>query len=287
MGILHLILVVLAITSVSWIGKLSVKRGVGPLDLTFVMFLSATLLGCFWTLVNRVALSDFTSQLWVISAVAGIGGVSAVFVFNHAIRLGHFGYSNAIYRSSFLVPVVYGIFFLNSRFHFMTGLGIALILTAVFLVSFSNDSFHWRKDAGREFRWFCVIFTAFLMSGLPRIGQLLISVNKLNSSAYLLASYAAGFGVILFCVKRISLNRWAWIYGSLAAAASFAGVFCTIEAIKSIPAYVVFPVTLSAPILLGMGISRLYREKIRKLGIAGIGLGVLGIVILAFEVYGK
>ena len=108
MGIVYLVLVVLAITSVAWLGKLCAGRGVHPFDFTFVLFLVATVFGWFFQGYMNVEAGHYTSRLLAISAVAGIGGSIAVFVFNYAIRIGHFGFSNAIYRSSFIIPIVYG-----------------------------------------------------------------------------------------------------------------------------------------------------------------------------------
>jgi drug/metabolite transporter (DMT)-like permease len=80
--------------------------------------------------------------------------------------------------------------------------------------------------------------------------------------------------------------RAVW-YGILAAFASYVGVYCTLEALKLIPAAVVFPITLSVPIMLGMFISFVYREKIRLAGWIGVFIGICGIIILSLQTYTK
>jgi drug/metabolite transporter (DMT)-like permease len=52
-------------------------------------------------------------------------------------------------------------------------------------------------------------------------------------------------------------------------------------------AAVVFPVTLSSPIILGMLISFLHRERIRPADWVGVSLGVAGILILSLHAYLK
>ncbi len=104
MGAIYLILVVLAITSVALMGKISARRGVPAFDLTCVIFMVATVFGFFFAWSMGTRLAHYTPRLIVISALAGAGGAAAVFVFNLAIRMGHFGFSNAIYRSSFVIP---------------------------------------------------------------------------------------------------------------------------------------------------------------------------------------
>ena len=286
MGIIYILLVVMGITSVAFIARLSARKGVTPLDLTFILFLAATVLGYFWAAYNDVPSGAYSKQLLLIAALAGAGGAGAVFVFNHAIRIGHFGFSNAIYRSSFLIPVIVSFVVFNTKVHWLAASGILLILVSIFLISWSNDSFG--RGRKTEFIWFLVIVSAFLLSGLPRIGQLLISRNKLNPSAYLFASYAAGFLLLMvfnIFSGKFRINKWAAIYGSIAAFASFVGVYCTIAALASLPAFVVFPVTLSAPIMLGMLISRLLKEKTTIKGWIGVAVGLTGILILALYLY--
>jgi drug/metabolite transporter (DMT)-like permease len=288
MSFIYLLLVVLGITSVAYLAKLSAKDGVSSLDLTFVMFAAAGVLGYFFTLVNHVETASYTLELCSISAMAGIGGGLAVFVFNKSVRIGHFGYSNAIYRSSFLIPVIFSVAFFGATLNFVTVAGILCILTSILLVSWSNDTFAADRTPG-NLLWFFMIIGAFALSGLPRIGQLLISHQNLNSFAYLFMSYAVGFILllVLFAMRRKRLKARALVYGILAAFASYVGVYCTLEALKLMPAAVVFPITLSAPIMLGMFISFVSREKIRPAGWIGVLIGICGITMLALQTYTK
>jgi drug/metabolite transporter (DMT)-like permease len=288
MGFLYVSLVVLGITSVAYLAKLSAKNNVSSFDLTFVMFAVATVLGYFFAVLNNAETQHYTGKLYFASAIAGLGGATAVFIFNHAVRIGHFGYSNAIYRSSFLIPVVFSVVFLGEKPSIASFAGILFILTSILLISWSNDAFTKGKINSNSL-WFLLIVWAFTLSGLPRIGQLLISRNKLNSFAYLFMSYAIGFILlfIFFLIRRQRVKGLALLYGSLAAVASFVGVYCTLEALKLLPAAVVFPVTLSAPIMLGMFISFIYRERNKLTGWIGVFLGICGILILSLEVYLK
>jgi len=93
--------------------------------------------------------------------------------------------------------------------------------------------------------------------------------------------------LIFFLFRRKPLKTLSLLYGTLAAFASFVGVYCTIEALKLLSAAIVFPVTLSGPIILGMLISFFYREKIRLAGWIGVFLGICGILILSFQAYTK
>jgi len=288
MGFIYISLVVLGITTVAYLAKLSAENNVSSFDFTFVLFAAANILGYFFAKLNNVDTADYTAQLMFVSVIAGIGGATAVFIFNHAVRIGHFGYSNAIYRSSFLMPVIVSVIVFGSTMNITTVAGILSILISIFLISWSNDAFA-KVPGNGNIRWFLMIICAFVLSGLPRIGQLLISHNRLNSAAYLFVSYAAGFILLLIFLlfRRKRMKTRSLFYGSIAAFASFVGVYCTIEALKLLSAAVVFSVTLSTPIILGMLISFIYRERIRPAGWVGLSLGVCGILILSLQAYMK
>jgi drug/metabolite transporter (DMT)-like permease len=279
MGFLYLFIVVIAITATAVIAKLAALRKITPLDLATSLFSVSTLLGLLivWPRLPM----KVTGAALLISFVAGVGGAFAVLAFNAAVRVGHFGFSNAIYRSSFLVPVVYSVLFLNALLKPTTILGILLILGGIFLISQSNAAFE--KGRKAELRWFLLIMAAFLLSGAPRVGQTLTSLLKVEYHLYLFLSYLSGALALLIVVAaKRSFNPSALTWGTGAAVASYAGVFCTLKALESLKPQVVFPISLSAPILLGVLLSLLlFREKIQAKGWMGIALGVCGITVLA------
>lgn len=280
MGFLYIVAVVLAILTVAMMGKLSGRKGVPSLDLTFVIFCVASVLGALMTYITRIPSEKYVPLLFPVAFIAGMGGSLAVFTFNQAIRLGHFGFSNAIYRSSFLMPILFALLFFGAALKLSTGAGILLILVAVFLMSWSNDAF--AKGASSQWKWFLIIFLSFLLSGLPRIGQLMTSKWGMDFYAYLFLSYLGGVLVLLpFYWKKVGFDKRAWGYGSVAAVASYIGVYCTLSALKLLPASVVYPITLSGPIILGMLISGIFfKERIRWAGWIGVLAGISGISIL-------
>lgn len=286
MGYIYLFLVVLAITGVALMAKLAPRYGVTAFGLSAFLFIIGTIFGAVvlcWHCPVKL-----TANAVIFSAVAGLGGAFAVLTFNLAIREGHFGFSNAIYRSSFLIPVAYSVLFLGADLKWTTVLGILLILTAIFLMSWASDSFS--KGKKSEFRWFLLIITAFLLSGAPRVGQTLTSYYKEDLFLYLFLSYAMGTPVFIFEMLRKrsfqlmdrSCGRVALVWGGGAAVASYIGVFCTLKSLETLSPHVVFPISLSGPIIIGILLSLwLFREKIRVSGWIGVILGVCGITILA------
>ena len=78
MSVIYLLLAVCGITTVSYLAKLSAKKGVSSLDLTWVMFAAASVLGYFFVKFNSVEQSSYTPELLAVSAMAGLGGATAV-----------------------------------------------------------------------------------------------------------------------------------------------------------------------------------------------------------------
>lgn len=279
MGFAYLLIVVIAITATAVIAKLAALRKVSPLDLAVSLFSISTVLGLL-AVWPRIPV-QISSKAVLISCIAGLGGGFAVLCFNAAVRAGHFGFSNAIYRSAFLVPAVYSVCFLNARLKSTTILGIALILSGIFLISQTTASFE--KGRRAEWRWFLLIMGAFLLSGAPRVGQTLTSLLKIDYFLYLFLSYLSGSLTLLaFVAVRRSFQPAALGWGAGAAVASYAGVFCTLKALEVLSPQVVFPISLSAPILLGVLLSlAFFKEQIKAAGWVGITLGISGISILA------
>jgi len=277
MGWFFIILVVCAITTTALLVKFAVRRQIESLDLAFSMFVVSTALGggILW-LAWPV---NITFNSVVHAVLAGIGGSGAVVAFNLALERGHFGFSNAIYRSAFVLPVIYSLVFMNGVLKSTIALGIMCILVAIFLMSWSTGSF----AKGGQFRWFLLIMTAFLLSGVPRIAQNLTVSRGEDKYFYAFVSYAAGaavLGIAILWKRKFRGMSLAW--GSGLAVASYIGVFSTLKALEFLKAEIVFPITLAGPVILGILFSVFFfREKINLCGWGGVLLGLCGIAVLA------
>lgn len=277
MGFLYLLFVVAAITATALVARLAARRGVTALGLANALFAVSTVLGAvvFW--VHGAYWPS--GQALAVSALGGVGGAFAVLAFNHAVRLGHFGYSNAIYRSSFLVPVVFALLFMGARLQTATAAGIGLILVGIFLMSRTPGVEEGK--AGLDLRWLALILGAFLLSGAPRVGQTLTSALHIDGILYLCFSYAIGALLLAAVSGRAAFQRAALPWGAVSAVASYLGVFFTLKALERLGPHVVFPISLSGPILLGLACSLvLFKERVTARGWAGILSGTAGIAIL-------
>ena len=281
MAWIYISITIVGITCVGFVTTIANKRGVPGEDMTFSLFSISSIIGFFVVLFNSGA--SYSSAVILTALICGTGGSIAYFLFNKAVEKGHYGFSNAIYRSSFMTAVVFGIIYFKQTLTVLNATGILLILSSIFAISLSLGSFSLKKKYEQSgLIWLIIILSAFLLSGLPRIGQDLVANLKMDKYVYLFLSYLPG-SIIFFsvCLKKRSYNRKALIFGSMGAVASYASVFCTIAALASLKGFIVFPVTLSGPIILGVLLSVFYfKEKIKPLGYFGIFLGISGITLL-------
>jgi len=198
MGFLFLLVVVLAITATALIAKLAARNNVSALDLSLSLFGVSTIIGAV-ILYGQLPIK-LTANALAFSAVGGIGGSLAVLAFNNAVLAGHFGFSNAIYRSSFLVPVVFAVLLLHSPLKFTTSGGIALILAGIFFMSRTTAPGDTERNPNS--RWLGLILIAFLLSGAPRVGQTLTNACHENYYLYLFLSYFVGAAILLLITLR-------------------------------------------------------------------------------------
>ena len=275
---IYIVITILGITTVAFVAKAASRNNITALDLTANLFAISTVI-CFAILAAGPS-QPVNQRAILIAFIPGVCGGLAVLLFNYAIRLGHFGFSNTIYRTSFILPIIFSILMLRETIQLSALLGIMLTLLAIFLISYSNEAFS--KIRSSEFKWFILIFLAFLLSGGPRIGQKLVAFYKESTTVYLFLSYLAGTLVLLpvyFKTKSYSLKSLP--YGLIAAIGSIAGVFCTISALRVLPSSIVFTITLSGPIILGLILSlAVFKEKIKPIGWLGIILGLAGIIVI-------
>lgn len=275
---IYILITILGITTVAFTAKIASRNAITALDLTATLFAISTVICLGILLVNPF--TEVTGRALLIAFIPGVFGGLAVLLFNYAIRLGHFGFSNTIYRTSFILPIIFSVLLLGEPMKYSALTGIILTLSAILLISYSNEAFSKLNSSG--FKWFVLILLSFLFSGGPRIGQKLVAYYKESTTVYLFLSYLAGTLVLVpVYLKTRTYSLKSLPYGFIAALGSIAGVFCTISALRILPSSVVFTITLSGPIILGLILSLLFfKEKIKPLGWTGIVLGLAGIAII-------
>lgn len=285
MAWIFIIIAIIGIASVSFFTAVAIRKGVPGEDMTLSLFGFSVLTGAVVVLLHPMISGKpvvFSSVIIFIALIAGLGGAMSYFLFNKAVGMGHYGFSNAIYRSSFIIAVLFSIFVFGQAATIYNMTGILLAIASIFLISFANKSFTLPKKAMNGLYWLLTILLSFVLSAIPRIAQQAVNQLHEDDKAYLFLSYVPG--ALIFLLDRIrhrSFDRRALFYGALCSAGSYISVYATIQSFKGLKGVVVFPVTLCGPIILGVLLSLLFfKETIRPLGYLGVALGLGGILIL-------
>jgi len=219
----------------------------------------------------------------MLAAAAGVGSSVAYALYVSAMRIGHYGLSAAILSASFMLGVLFAVIFLGDQMTLARGVGIALLLVAVFMIATSSSSS--RLEAGSHWgKWAIFMTAAFFLNGMPMIGQTVVSKFKAPVMPFIMVMYISGFLALLpMTIGKGRIQPGTLILGTLAAAGSMTGCICCILAMGQFAsgASIALPVATAGPMLVAILASRIiFKEKIRPLGYFGVACQVAGIVLL-------
>jgi drug/metabolite transporter (DMT)-like permease len=281
MSCLYLLLTIVGFTCVTFFMKWGGQKGQSPLGLASALFIVASL-------VTALPLFTGGSLAWsrpvlFYGVLAGVGGAVALLLFANALKLGHYGFSVAILHMSCLVPVIFSVLFLGASFSLTKGMGLALILLGLFLITCSNAS---SRDAGKRpvLPWILFISSAFILNAIPQVAQSLVArAMETSPVPFLFINYLSGAVILsLVTLRGKHFNAPTFLFGTGGALGSVLGYFCVLKSLELLPEPVVFPISLNGPVVVATVLSRLFfREQISWLGYLGILTGISGIVILA------
>jgi len=205
--------------------------------------------------------------------------------FTNALRIGHYGFSVFVLTTSFIIPVLFSVLFWNEPLGIVKLTGIIFIFIAFFFIAFSGTSL---EDKERKIwrKWFVFIVCAFFLNGIPQISQAAVTgMQGGNYLSFLFITYLSG-GIALSCLsfKKHAITTGTILFSLGATIGSILGCFFTLKSLELLSETVVFPVSLSSTIIVGVLLSRfLFRERINKRGYFGIISAITGIIILCFS----
>ena len=283
MGWIYLGLVIIGFVAMNFIMKLGSLKGHDSPALTGSLFGAASLF-CLAALLLTGQPLNASTPLVLLAIGGGVGGGIAYFFFLSALKIGPYALSISIYTMAFLIPVAFSIIVWDRPLTLSVGAGIALIAVGIILISASGASGKGQAK-GVWLKWLILLGAAFILTAIPQIAQAAAArLGAINLWFFLFLTFLSGgvaFG-IFFLVKGIKPAKGAVLFGALAAAGSVAGNLFTLKALARLPEPVVFPISLSGPIIGAVLLSILFfKEKTKPLGYLGILIGLAGIIILA------
>jgi drug/metabolite transporter (DMT)-like permease len=283
MGWVYLALVIVGYVAMNFTMKLGSLKGHASPALTGSLFTVAAFF-CLLFLILTGQPLQVSKPVVALAIGGGVGGAVAYFFFLSALKIGNYALTISIYTMTFLIPVVFSIIFWKRPLGTVLALGIMGIVVGIAMISAAGSTPE-EKKTGLWLKWILFLGAAFFLTGIPQLSQAAaVRLGAINLWFYLTLTFLAGalaFGLYFF-FKKIRLGPNVFYYGALAAACSVAGNFFTLKSLTRLPETIVFPVSLSGPVIAALLLSLLFfREKIKPLGYVGIIIGLAGIILLA------
>ena len=226
--------------------------------------------------------------LAVINAILYAVGFYLTFL---AFKIGPYGLTRLILNFALMMPIAYGIFFINEPTTPLTYIGIVMILVAMPLINYAKRDDTAEDDSSKpSVKWLIYILISTVANGfisiLTRMQQ--IRFENSCSNEFQMISIGGSF-VILAIISLITEKETLknsiksdLIYGA------GAGLFVGAKNIIILFIYLFLPISVVSPMNAGVSMALsfivsllVYRERYSARQMIGVLLGVAAIVILA------
>ncbi len=218
-----------------------------------------------------------------IGTLAGIDYVLGFLVLMAGISRGPLAVPVTVMRLSVAVPIAVSIVFWAERPGGLQWAGIAVGVAAIILFGTSLSGSSERRGSGGGY-WLLII-GLFLVMGVGDV--LLKAFRELSPDGdrmaftWILFTVAAIFTWAVILMSRVRFDRRTFLLGlALGVPNLFSTVF-TLMALRSVPASVTFPF-INLAVITGSALLAfiVWRERLDRLGIAGLALAALALVLL-------
>ncbi len=226
----------------------------------------------------------FPKEIWGYGIISGLCYATGFYAMYLALKTGSFGLTKLLSSFGSIVPIVYGIVFLNEQPAKFTYVSVVLILLSVFIMNHKTG-----EKANISVKWLlCVIANVIANAGIMIIAksQQLVFGTKC-SNEFLMISYALAvtflvvFGIIYERNQFKATIKGGSLYGLLA------GVFNGMNNVLILLTYLYVPLTIITPVkgALGLVISfvlsvLLYKEKFTKKQLISVVIGIVAAVLI-------
>lgn len=207
-----------------------------------------------------------------------------------AFKIGPFGLTRLVASFSLMMPIFYGIFFLNEPTNVFTYLGIALIVAAMVMMNYKGKSATVQKQEGTvSFKWFVCILVSTISNGFISIMTKMqqVKFNDVCSEEFQIISIGGSF-IFLAIIGVISdrknlgyVLKNGTLYGALSGLFNGAKNFIILFIYELLPISIVSPLKAGLAIIAAFLLSVIaYKEKYSVLQKIGVVCGGAAVVLL-------
>ncbi len=284
MGTLLVGIAVLTVVAFANIVRSAGQRGIPPLSLSLVMFVTG-MVGSFALLAAGgqpgSALGALSAGALGVALLSGASSAVGTTSFAGAVGSGPTGPAVTISAMSMLISVSASALLFGDRPGHWQVAGAVLSLFSIFLVNLSKPE----KHAGGGMTWVSLAVISMLFSGIMQTSWKCIHMvaPALPDLLFLGLSYAASTTLLLLWVAsgRARFQRRAVGHGVLLGLVSLLQSYTMVAALRTVPAAVVmFSVLGGGPILVILVSTLVSGERYPKPTWIGVASGIGGIVLM-------
>ena len=277
------------------VSKISEAKKCNPMASSGMLFLWAAALMFCRLLFTESKLHRVLPLVLVLAIPFGFMAGIALVAFLFAIEYGKIATSWLVVSLSSIVPAVASILIYKESPQKQKAISLFLIgasLTLLYLDKGAGQETQRQTDNSMENRrgtrkwlrlmilvFFCAAMGAFPLKVLQEAG-----LSDQYRDEYLFYRYLAGFLVaaVILVVKRIGLRRKEIAVGAFLGVSSLlSNLFLSLALAQKIAGYIAFPVVGIGSTLVVMAAGLLiFRERLTRYGYAGVGLGLLALLLV-------
>lgn len=206
-----------------------------------------------------------------------------------AYKIGSFGLTKLFSSFGVIIPVFYGIIFLNERATFVTYIALIMILVSLFLANYQKQEGNTQKIT---LKWaICVLITVVSNAAITIIGRMQFEIfGDTYENEFLIISFA-GAAIYLFLlsliIERDSLKttiKHGLVYGA------GAGIFNGINNLLTLMVYNYLPLSFISPVKTGLIMVMnffvavlVYKEKFKGRQIISVVVGAMAVVLMSLS----
>jgi drug/metabolite transporter (DMT)-like permease len=226
----------------------------------------------------------------ILGVTFGIGFIASMLCYMKAMGMGPLSYTSLIFSFGIIVPVIVGLIFWNENVNLFQVLGLVLLLVTFYLGSGSSGS----NEAGINLKWLFLCIAAFIGNGMLMVvskwHQIFLPGEQIKEFLIIAFGTAAALSFILFLFQRLVKKQavghlWRYCFYLLAIGAGVSTAFGNQLALylnTRIPSIIQFPSVSGGTVIFSAVASGIFfRERFTKKGIAGLGIGILALLLLS------
>ena len=284
--VLSVLCTVVLILLFKYFGKLEIQG----FHAIVVNYLVCIILGLFFTGREIITVLNTDNEWIYIPILVGSFFIWVFYLISYTARNISITVSTVAMKMSLVIPVVFGIFFLNEQFSLIKLAGVLLALVSIYLVTKIDLTHLESKISPLK----TVLFPGliFVFSGIGDVliksfQQFYLSDNNFNVFLVLLfgTAFILGFFALLWqlIVQKKQLEKKAIIAGIVLGGVNYFSIYFLIAALETagMDASTLFPVNNIATVSCSaIAAVLLFREKLNAVNIVGVICAIIAIILL-------